>query len=516
MSLFKNFKADSKAGLVVFLVALPLCLGVALAQGAPLLSGIIAGVIGGIIISLISGSKLSVSGPAAGLTSIVLVSIQTLGSYEAFLAALVCAGILQAGLGFMKAGIIGNYFPLSVIKGMLAAIGIILIIKQIPHLVGYDKDYGGDFTFIQMDGENSFSALVNGLNLLSPGSAIIGVVSLVILFVMNSKKAMSFSFIKAIPAALIVVVVGVGLNHLFSGSYPWMVIRDEHLVNLPEINSWDTLKASLIFPDFSALKNPKIYEIIFTLAVVASLETLLCIEAVDKLDPENNMSPTNRELIAQGVGNTVSGMIGGIPITSVIVRSSANINAGGKSQMSAIIHGVLFLVSVLFIPFVLEMIPLSCLAAILIYTGFKLAHPSVFANTIKMGVDQWLPFVVTIVVMLLTDLLKGVFVGFAISIFFILKQNVKAPFKVLKEEMDGRLYFFVQLSNSVTFINKGKINEFLHSIPEGAKVEIDGGRSAFIDKDILEVIAEFKHSAKRRKIDVVTEGIQEVAVLSAH
>lgn len=516
MERIKFLKNDLKGGLVVFFVALPLCLGIALAQGAPLISGIISGVVGGIVISMISGSKLSVSGPAAGLTSIVLASTQQLGSFEAFLTAVFFAGILQIILGIAKAGIIGNYFPAAVIKGMLSAIGIILIIKQLPHIVGYDKDPEGDFVFIQADGENTFSELVNMLNFLSPGATIIGVTSLFILWMFSTKLFKRIPVIKEIPAPIVVVVLSIAMNQMFKGSYPWLEIRAEHLVDLPNINSWDSFQASLSFPDFSALRNPKLFEIIFTIAVVASLETLLCLEAVDKLDPDNNLSPTNRELIAQGVGNTLCGLIGGIPVTSVIVRSSANISAGGKTQNSAIFHGFLFILSIMVIPSLLEMIPLSALAAILIFTGFKLASPSIFINTYKIGPDQYIPFFVTIAIMLLTDLLKGVSAGIAVSVVFILRQNMRSPFKVLKEEMEGRLFYFVQLSNNVTFINKGKINEFLHTIPSGSKVEIDGGRSQFIDNDILEVIAEFKKSASKKGIEVTTEGIKEVAVLSGH
>lgn len=512
----KHILTDLKAGLVVFLVALPLCLGIALAQNAPLFSGILAGIIGGIVISSISGSKLSVSGPAAGLTSIVIASVAQLGSFEAFLLSVCVAGVIQIILGVIKAGIIGYYFPTAVIKGMLSAIGIILIIKQIPHIIGYDKDPEGDESFAQIDGENSFSEFYHMMDYVSIGSIIIGVVSIAILLLWQSKAFKSNKYLSMVPSALVVVVVAILIDFFFNKTMPHLEVKDEHLVKLPVFNTFSDVLGSLTHPDFSAWKNPKIYEVGAIIAAVASLETLLSIEAIDKLDPNNNISPTNRELIAQGTGNLISGLIGGIPITSVIVRSSVNVNSGGRSQLSAITHGVLFLVAIFLLPNILQLIPLSALAAILILTGYNLAKPALYKYMYKQGLDQFLPFILTILVMLFTDLLKGVTVGIVISIIFILKQNYKAPFKVIKESIDGKMNYFVKLSQNITFINKGKFIELFKEIPPNSVVFMDGGRTTFIDKDVLEIISTFKQSSKIHNIEVNLEEIQEVVVLNNH
>jgi len=514
--MFSNLKYDLKAGLVVFLVALPLCLGIALAQGAPLFSGIISGIIGGIIVSCISGSKLSVSGPAAGLTSIVLAAVVTLGSFEAFLLSVSIAGVIQIILGVLKAGIIGYYFPSAVIKGMLSAIGIILIMKQIPHLLGDDKDPEGDEAFFQVDNKNTFSEFLQMFDAPHFGSIIIGAVSIFILIAWQSKIIKKNKVLTQIPSALIVVIVGIVIDQVFRRTAPGLEVKDEHLVVLPVFTGPQDFFSSLLHPDFSAWKNPKIYEIAFIIAAVASLETLLSIEAIDKLDPNNQISPTNRELIAQGVGNVCSGLVGGLPITSVIVRSSANVNAGGRTQKAAIFHGILFLIAVFLLPNILQLIPLSALAAVLILTGYNLARPALFKTIYKQGLDQFLPFIITILVMLFTDLLKGVTVGIVISIFFILKQNYKAPFKMISEVIDGRMTYFIKLSQNVTFINKGKFIDLFKSIPPGSEVNIDGGRATFVDKDVLEIISAFKKSSHIHKIKVVLEEIEEVKVLSNH
>lgn len=514
MQIFKNFKNDLLAGVVVFLVALPLCLGIALAQKAPLISGIISGVIGGIVVASISGSRLSISGPAAGLTSIVIAGIANLGSFEAFLVSLALAGILQIGLGFARAGIIGHYIPSSVIKGMLAAIGIILIIKQIPHLVGYDADPEGDESFIQADGQNTFSELANMLNYVSIGPVLIGVMSLATLILWDTPRIKKISWIKYVPGPLVVVTMAIITNQLFLAFVPEMQVREEHLVLLPRLDSVQDLMASITFPDFSKLNSYAVYETAGIIAAVASLETLLNVEAVDKLDPSNRMTPTNRELVAQGIGNLLSGLVGGLPITSVIVRSSANLNAGGKTQMSSIVHGLLFIITIFLIPGVLMMIPLASLAAVLIHTGFKLTSPKIFKSVMKYGKDQFIPFVITIGVMLLTDLLKGVTVGIVAAIIFILRNNFKTPYKLFEEEIDGRKNFFVKFAHQLTFINKGKIAQLLHRIPPGSKIYLDAGNSNFIDKDIVELINEFKKSAKHNQIEVTTEGIAEVQTIS--
>ncbi len=512
--MFNYFKNDLKAGIVVFLVALPLCLGIALSQGVPLFSGIISGIIGGIVVASISKSNLSVSGPAAGLTAVVLASIDQLGSFQTFLLAVSLAGLFQIILGIARAGIIGHYIPSSVIKGMLASIGLILISKQIPHFFGYDRDPEGDEEFAQVDGQNTFSELLNMLDAINPGALTVATVSLFILILWQLKPIKSNRYLNGIPAPLLAVVAGTLTNELFQLTASDFAIPSSHLVNLPEFHQASDITASLIFPDFSQITNGQVYWQAFILAAVASLETLLNVEAVDKLDPENYITPTNRELIAQGTGNVFSGLLGGIPITSVIVRSAANVSAGGKTRLSSILHGLLFIITILFIPGILEMIPLSALAAILIFTGFKLTMPRLYKSVYKLGMDQFIPFIITIVVFLRTDLLIGVSCGLTVSVIFILRQNYRNPYKMVSDEIEGRKHFFIKLSQNVTFINKGKIVEVLHKIPKGSKVYIDGGRTSFIDKDVLEVISEFKRSAPYNNIEVSLEDVQEVELLS--
>jgi len=515
MRLFKYFKNDLKAGIVVFLVALPLCLGIALAQKAPLFSGIVAGVLGGIVVASISGSRLSVSGPAAGLTSIVLTGIATLGSFEAFLVSVFLAGIFQIIFSIVRAGIIGYYIPSAVIKGMLAAIGIILIIKQIPHLVGYDSDPEGDESFIQADGQNTFTELANMLNYVSAGPILIGVLSFVTLITWESDRMKRYAFFKFVPSALAVVVLSVLTNLAFATLAPELQVKEEHMVLLPRIESMGDVVKNLSFPDFSKLGSMAIYETALVIAVVASLETLLNLEAIDKLNPENTVSPPNRELFAQGVANMLSGLLGGLPITSVVVRSSANLGAGGKTQLSSIIHGLLFIIAILLIPGLLMSIPLSCLAAILIYTGFKLTSPKIYKSVYKYGRDQFIPFIITISVMLLTDLLKGVGIGMLAAVIFILRHNYRMPYKLFEEEIEGRKHFFVKFSHQLTFINKGKITQLLQRIPNGSKVHLDAGQTHTIDKDVLELLNEFKKAAKYQDIELVTEGIEDMETISS-
>lgn len=514
--MFKHVKNDLKAGLVVFLVALPLCLGIALAQNAPLFSGIIAGIIGGIVVATVSGSKLSVSGPAAGLTSVVLSAVISLGSFEVFLLSVSIAGLMQIVLGLIRAGIVAYYFPSAVIKGMLSAIGIILIMKQIPHLLGDDRDPEGDEAFFQVDNDNTFSEILKTFDAPHLGSVIIALVSIFILIAWQSGYINKHKRLKQLPSALMVVIGAILLDFIFNRFAPSFEVKDEHLVKLPAFNSMSDFFGSFLHPDFTAWKNPKVYEIAAIIAAVASLETLLSVEATDKLDPDNQITPTNRELIAQGVGNFLSGLIGGLPITSVIVRSSANIGAGGKTKLSAIFHGLLFLVAIFFLPNVLQLIPLSALAAVLIMTGYKLARPAIFKGMYKQGIDQFLPFIVTIIVMLFSDLLKGVSVGIIVAIVFILKRNYKLPFREIKDVIDGKMTYFIKLSQNVTFINKGKFIELFKSIPPNSIVYIDGGRTTFIDKDVLEVISAFKQSSKIHNIEVNLDDIAEVEVLSNH
>ena len=497
----KNLFADIKAGVVVFLVALPLCLGIAMACKVPLFSGIIAGVIGGILVTLFSGSKYSVSGPAAGLTAIVLSSVAQLGSFEVFLAAVVFAGVVQIILGAIKAGSIGNYIPNAVIKGMLAGIGIILIIKQIPHLFGYDKDPEGDEQFIQMDGENSFTELVHMINFITPGAVIIGLVSFLILIIADKPFYKKNRILSNVPGPLLVVILGVVLTLVFKG-YAFLAIDPQHLVNLPSINTFNDLRANFILPDFGFITNNGFWIVVFTLAVVASLETLLGIEAIDKLDPEKNESKTNKELVAQGIGNIACGLLGGLPVTSVIVRSSANINAGAKSKLSTIIHAVLLLSAVFLLPQLLALIPNACLAAILIMTGFKLTKLAIFKEQWKFGLEQFLPFVITIVVMLITDLLKGVCAGIVVAVIFIIRDNIKSSFDCSNEMIQGQLYYLIKLPQHITFFNKGYLIKFFRTIKADSKVIIDGSINKTVNRDSKDVIADFINSAQKRKIEI--------------
>lgn len=489
---------DLPSALVVFLVALPLCLGIALASGAPLFSGIIAGMVGGIVIGSLSGSQLSVSGPAAGLTAIVVVAISKLQVYEAFLLAVVLGGIIQIILGFLKAGILGDYIPSSVIKGMLAAIGLILILKQFPHLVGYDADFAGDESFSQADGKNTFSGLFGALGHLIPAALLIGVVSLLIQIVWEKFVAPKARILQLIPAPLIVVLVAVAINESLKASSPGMAVKESHLVKMPVADSFNSFISFFTFPDFSHILNPVVWTTAITIAIVASLETLLNIEAADDLDPYQRVTPTNRELMAQGAGNMFSGLIGGLPITSVVVRTSANINAGAKTKMSAILHGTFLLLSVAFIPSLLNLIPLSALAAILIYTGFKLAKPSLFIKFYKKGWDQFLPFAITIAAILLTDLLKGILVGCFVGLFFVIRSNFKSAVLVVN---DANRYLF-RLRKDVSFLNKPIVKNRLEKVPENSYVLIDATRADFIDKDIIEVIEDFLKHAPLKGITV--------------
>ncbi|WP_139923400.1 SulP family inorganic anion transporter [Hymenobacter sp. DG01] len=509
---FQTLGKDLPAGLVVFLVALPLCLGISLASGAPLLAGIIAGIIGGVVVSWVSGSQLSVSGPAAGLTAIILSALSTLGSFEAVLAATVLAGVLQLVLGVAKAGIIGLYFPTSVIRGMLAAIGLILILKQIPHFVGADSDYFEDMDFLQFNGQNTFSAIQSAMGGISAGSALVGLVSLAILLSWDTLSK-HVAFLRLVPGALVVVVISIGLNSLLDVAAPVLRIRPEHLVTLPSITAWQDFTRIFTSPDWAAFQRPATYTVAFTIGIVASLETLLSVEAVDKLDPHKRVTPTNRELLAQGVGNILSGLLGGLPMTAVIVRSSANINAGGQTRMSAFFHGLLLLTSLLFLEPVLNRIPLSALAAVLLMVGFKLTKPSLYRTQWKLGWQQFLPFIVTIIAILFTDLLKGVTVGLVVGIFYILKANYESAYFLSRPASQAGGPIHLKLSEQVSFLNKASIVKVLDELPPNSQVLIDGSDSSFIDYDVLEAIENFRLSAPERGIGLELRGIQQVHVL---
>jgi MFS superfamily sulfate permease-like transporter len=485
---FSNVRGDLASGLVVFLVALPLCLGIALASGAPLFSGIVSGVIGGIVVGFLSNSALSVTGPAAGLTAIILVAITDLGGFDVFLVAVVLAGLFQILLGFLRAGSFSNYFPTSVIEGMLAAIGIIIILKQIPHAFGHDVDNEGDFFFIEKSGHTTFDTLIESINYIHSGALIVALASLFILIIWE--KVPFLKNIKIIPGALVVVVFSILLNEFFIQTGASLAITTKnHLVNLP---SFLEIKNGFSLPKFSALTNEKVWIVALTIAVVASIETLLCIEATDKLDPYKRYTNTNRELKAQGVGNIVSGLLGGLPMTSVVVRSSANINSGGRTKLATVFHGILLIVFALAIPFILNKIPLSALAAILLMVGYKLAKPSVFIHLWKNGYTQFIPFLITVIAVVRIDLLKGVAIGLAVSILFILYQNLKIAYSFKKESFHDGDMITIKLAQEVSFLNKAAIKNTFKKIPQHSKVIIDASNTDFIDFDVLELIKDFR------------------------
>lgn len=498
---FSNLRYDIPASIVVFLVAMPLCLGIALASGAPPLSGIIAGIVGGTVVALLSGSPLGVSGPAAGLAVIVLTAIQELGPFSTFLFAVVLAGAFQLILGFLKAGVIGYYFPSAVIKGMLSGIGIIIILKQIPHAFGYDKDPEGDLAFSQVDGHNTFSELSYMLDSISYGPLIIALVSMAILILWEQSFMKKIPLFRVIQGPLIAVLSGIGLNIFFSDQEGF-ALKDDQIVSLPVADTFLGFFNQFSFPDFTQWSNPDVYVVAITIAVVASLETLLCVEATDKLDPQKRVTPTNRELTAQGVGNMVSGFIGGLPITQVIVRSSANIQSGGRSKASAFFHGILLLVSVMAIPNLLNLIPLSSLAAILIVVGYKLAKPSLFKEIYKLGRSQFIPFVVTILGIVFTDLLTGIALGLVVAIFHILWNNYKTPYHFDSDDYEEGKPLRLVLAEHVSFVNKAGIMRTLHLIPDDSKVIIDASKTKSIHPDVLEIIDDFRENGKTRGVEL--------------
>lgn len=507
----KNLKSDIPASIVVFLVALPLCLGIALASGAPLYSGLIAGIIGGIVVASISGSPAGVSGPAAGLAVIVLAAIQDLGSFEIFLMAVVIAGIIQLIMGFLKGGIIAYYFPSSVIMGMLSGIGIIIFIKQIPHAFGYDKVPEGELGFVQSDGENTFTELINMLDYISPGAIIITVVSLAILLLWETSAMKKQKIFQLIPGPLVAVVSGILLNQLFK-TLPEFTLRGDQTVNVPLAESFSGFFSNFTFPDLAALSNPQIYITAVVIAIVASLETLLCVEATDKLDPYKRITPTNRELKAQGIGNILSGLIGGLPITQVIVRSSANIQSGGKTKAAAIIHGFLLLGSIIAIPHLLNLIPLATLAAILFLVGYKLAKPAVFKKMFKQGRGQFIPFIATVLGIIFTDLLIGLGIGLIIAILYVLFNNYQITHFTNSEQENGKEKIRIVLAQELTFINKATILKTLAGIPDNSVVEIDASNTQYMHYDIFEIIEDFKISCESRDIKLTIKSMYEPTI----
>jgi MFS superfamily sulfate permease-like transporter len=500
---FSNIKQDLPSSIVVFFVALPLCLGIALASGASLFSGLISGIIGGIVVGSLSSSSLGVSGPAAGLAVIVLNSIQSLGAFEIFLVAVVIAGAIQILLGVLKGGTIAYYFPSSVIKGMLAGIGIIIFLKQVPHAFGYDADYEGDLAFLQKDGENTFTELIKMLDYISPGAVIVSVISLSVILLWENVLADKHKIFKLIQGPFVAVVLGVFYQMIAPVFFPTLAIEPQHLVSVPTPDNFSAFTSLFTFPDFSHIIKNDVWVVAFTLAIVASLETLLSVEASDKLDPLKRSTNTNRELMAQGTGNIVSGLLGGLPITQVIVRSSANAQSGGRTKLSAIMHGIFLLISVLSIPFILNMIPLAVLASVLFVVGYKLAKPSLFKQMYAIGKTQFVPFMVTILGIVFTDLLKGIAIGLSVGLLILLRNSIKNSHFLHQKIVDnGHHKVKMTMAEEVTFLNKGAILRELDNLPKETHLTIDMSKSVNIDYDVLEIIDNFQKTAENKNIKV--------------
>jgi len=505
---FKEIKHDLPASAVVFFVAVPLCLGIALASGAPLFSGIIAGIVGGIIVGAVSGSQIGVSGPAAGLAVIVLTSTGKLGSYEAFLLAVVLAGLLQIIMGIAKLGNVAYYFPTSVIKGMLTAIGLLIILKQIPHALGYDSDFEGDEEFIQADHQNTFTEIITAFQNYTPAVVLITIVSLIILILSDTIIVKKHKVFQLIPGPVFAILVGILIHLSYKNGWMNYFLSENHLVKVPVTADITEFLGHFITPDFSQLNNPQIYFVALIIAVIASLETLLSVEAADKLDPYKRITPTNRELMAQGTGNIVSGLIGGLPVTQVIVRSSANIAFGGRTKLATISHGLLLLLCAIFIPKILNLIPLATLACILFMVGYKLAKPAVFKEMYAHGWEHFAPFTATVVGILFTDLLIGIGIGMTVAIYFILRNNVRNPYSISKSELKrADKNFNINLAENITFFNKGGILQVLKKIPNDSSVIINGTRTKHIHKDVIEIIKDFKTNASIKNIKVEIIGM---------
>lgn len=504
------FKHDLPAGLAVFLVALPLCLGIALASGAPIYAGLLSGIIGGLVVSVISGSPLSVSGPGAGLTTLVAAAILSLGDYKIFLLSVMVAGLFQLLLGLLKLGVIANYFPSAVIKGMLAAIGIILISKQIPLALGYDQPDFWTSGLIQLfTAENFLGNIENFNHHITRGAILITLISLALLILLQQPYAKKW---KMVPAPLLVVVIGIIANGLFTASTSNFSLKPTQLVTIPS-----NIFESISFPDFSKLfSNPEIWKYGILIGLLATLETLLCIEAVDKLDRRNRITPTNRELMAQGIGNLACGLLGAIPITAVVVRGAANVDAGGRTKLSAFTHGLFLLLAVLLVPFWLNKIPYASLSAILITTGYNLTKPKLYRNMWSLGRKQFIPFLITIVIILSTDLLLGVSIGLLISVYYIVQNNFKVEYKITETHHLGIKTQYIKLNSNVTFLNKVKLRKVLDEVPEYSILTIDGSNCTFIDYDILEIISEYHNKAHDRHIELHLIKIEKVNVMAVH
>jgi MFS superfamily sulfate permease-like transporter len=500
--MFSTWRVDLPASIVVALVALPLCLGIAIASGAPPFSGLVAGIVGGVVVGALSKSPLSVSGPAAGLTTIVLAAIGSLPSYQAFTLAVMLSGLMQVALGVTRSGVLAEFVPSSVITGMLAAIGLILILKQIPHAVGYDADFQGDFSFFERDGGNTFSAIWHALtSAVSPGAVLIALIGLAFLFWWDANKPKK-GWLALLPGPLVVVVLGVALNALFGLAAPGLRIAPEHLVQVPIADSPSAFLSFFYLPDFGQIGNAAVWTTAVTLAIVASLESLLSVKAIDELDPKRRRTDKNRELFAQGGGNVLSGLIGGLPVTSVIVRSSANVGAGADSKLSAILHGFWLLLSVALIPVLLNLIPLAALAAVLIQTGYKLCKPALFTQRFRQGWTQFVPFVVTIIAILFTDLLVGIAIGLAVGFVFVVARNFRTAITFACDGTDC----LVRARRNLYFIHKHELQRELGRVPDGADLLIDLSATSYVDLDNIEIINSFIKAADHRGIAVTVKG----------
>ena len=505
----KHFTTDVLSGMVVFLIALPLCLGISMASGAPLFSGIIAGIIGGIVVGSLSNSNINVSGPAASVALVIFTAIQTLGSFDAVLIAIVVAGVFQIILGYLRAGTIAYFFPNAMIKGILASIGLILILKQIPHAFGVDHVFEGVDSFWDNTGENTFSAILNIYGHINWGAVIITVVSMALILLWERPAVKEKPFFKFFPSALAAVVISLVLNEIFKLKFPELALGEGHLVELPIAGSASEFFGFFTFPDFSQLANFQIYGIALSITFIASLESLLSTEAGDKLDPYKRRTSTNRELKAQGIGNIVAGLVGGLPITAVIVRTSANVHAGGRTKTATITHGIIMLLCVMLIPVLLNKIPLASLAAVLFVVGYKLTSVSVYKGVFAKGKKQFLPFIITILVVMFTDLITGIIVGGVVAVFFILRDNYKNAYLHDKVSHDGENITRITLAQETTFLNKADILLFLDHVPENHKVIIDGTFAKFIHSDIFDIIDEFKEGAGHKNITVECIGLED-------
>ncbi|TXL18598.1 carbonic anhydrase [Methylococcaceae bacterium HT3] len=510
LSYKSSFRYDLPASIIVFLLALPLCLGIALASGAPSFAGLIAGGVGGVVVASLSGSALGVSGPSAGLAVIVFVAIQEVG-FEAVLLAVVLAGVIQFVIGNLGAGVIGYYIPSAVITGMLSGIGIIIFLKQIPHAMGYDKDYEGDMSFMQSDDYTTLTELGHMIDFIAPGAVVISLICLGILLLWETNWIKQYHFRHWIHGSLVVVIAGVLFNQLFISFYPAWALSGNHLVLLPVTETLSDVLSLITLPDFSQISNPAIYPVAVTIAIVASLETLVCVEATDKLDPYKRMTSNNRELRAQGIGNICSGLIGGLPITQLIVRSSANIQSGARTKTSACMHGILLLIAVLLIPNLANKIPLASLAAILLVVGYRLARPTIFKTMYQVGFYHFIPFIATVIGLIFSDMLTGIMIGVAFALIFILLETLKVGFHVHEQQHLNKT--IITLSENVSFLNKSNILHLLNNLPKKSNIVIDATNAKYIDYDVYEVIQNFKVEAKRKGINLLVQNLRGFGLL---